>query len=37
MASRPDYFRYAPDGEDLAPIYKRIAYEVPCPPWAYWP
>jgi Mg-chelatase subunit ChlD len=37
MASRPDYFHYAPDGEDLGPIYERIAYEVPCPPTAFWP
>ncbi|MFN2250981.1 MAG: VWA domain-containing protein [Anaerolineae bacterium] len=37
MASRPEDFRYAPDGEDLGPIYRQIAYEIPCPPRVYWP
>ena len=37
MATKPEYFRYAPDGEDLGPIYEEIAGLVPCPPSAYWP
>lgn len=37
MASRPEAFRWAPDGEDLGPIYEAIAREIPCPPSAYWP
>jgi len=37
MASRPqDYFE-APDGEDLAAIYEVIAAALPCPPYAHWP
>jgi hypothetical protein len=37
MASRPEDYRHAPDGEDLVPLYRRIAFEVPCPPSAFWP
>ena len=37
MASRPEDFRYAPDGEDLGPIYEQIAIEIPCPPERNWP
>ena len=37
MASTPGDYRYAPDGEDLGPIYEQIAHEIPCPPRAYWP
>lgn len=37
MATRPEDFRWAPDGEDLGPIYEAIAREIPCPPSAYWP
>jgi Ca-activated chloride channel homolog len=33
--SAADYF-YAPDGEDLAAIYRRIAYAIPCPPEQFW-
>jgi len=37
MASRPqDYFE-APDGEDLAAIYQAISAALPCPPYAHWP
>lgn len=36
MASRPDHFHRAPDGEDLAAIYARIAVDIPCPPSRYW-
>jgi Mg-chelatase subunit ChlD len=32
MATEPDDFHRAPDGEDLAAIYAQIAVEVPCPP-----
>ena len=37
MASRPEDFRYAPDGEDLGPIYEQIAVEIPCPSERNWP
>ena len=36
MASRPEYFYRAPDGEDLLAIYRTIAVEIPCPAEAYW-
>ena len=36
MASRPEYFYLAPDGEDLAAIYRAIAVEIPCPAGQYW-
>ena len=36
MASRPEYFYLAPDGEDLAEIYRTIAVEIPCPASQYW-
>ena len=36
MASEPAAFHRAPDGEDLADIYARIAVEIPCPPSRYW-
>jgi len=32
----PDNYRYAPDGEDLGPIYEQLAVEIPCPP-PLWP
>ncbi len=32
MASRPDWYYAAPDTSDLAAIYERIAYEIPCRP-----
>lgn len=31
MASAPDMFYYAPDGEALAEIYAQIAYTIGCP------
>lgn len=31
MASRPEHFYIAPDAEDLAAIYERIAVTLPCP------
>jgi len=37
MASRPENFRWAPDGEDLGPIYEAIARTIPCPRSAFWP
>jgi len=36
MATRPDYFYRAPDGEDLAAIYRAIAVEIPCPAERFW-
>jgi hypothetical protein len=36
MASRPEYFYRAPDGEDLQGIYRTIAVEIPCPASQYW-
>lgn len=36
MASRPDYFYLAPDGEDLAAIYQTIAVTIPCPAEDFW-
>lgn len=36
MASRPEYFYLAPDGEDLAAIYRTIAVAIPCPPESFW-
>jgi Mg-chelatase subunit ChlD len=36
MASEPDDFHRAPDGEDLAAIYEQIAVEIPCPPSRWW-
>ena len=36
MATEPDDFHRAPDGEDLAAIYAQIAVEIPCPPSRWW-
>ena len=36
MATRPEYFYLAPDGEDLIEIYRTIAVEIPCPASQYW-
>ncbi len=36
MATSPTDYFYAPDGEDLAAIYRRIAYVIPCPPESFW-
>jgi Mg-chelatase subunit ChlD len=36
MASRPEYFYLAPDGEDLLAIYRTIALEIPCPADSFW-
>ncbi len=36
MASRPDGYYHAPDGEALAEIYRQIAVALPCPAGAFW-
>jgi Mg-chelatase subunit ChlD len=36
MASKPEYFFHAPDGEDLRAIYREIAAEIPCPAEEFW-
>jgi Mg-chelatase subunit ChlD len=36
MASSPAHFYRAPDAEDLAEIYSKIAIEIPCPAEDYW-
>ena len=36
MASRPEFFYNAPDGEALAGIYRGIAVAIPCPAGAFW-
>ena len=36
IASRDDYFFFAPDAEDLQHIYRAIAVEIPCPTDRYW-
>ena len=36
IASTPGDFHRAPDGEDLAAIYRQIAVAVPCPAGQYW-
>ena len=35
VATRPEWYFYAPDTSDLAAIYEKIAYEIPCKP--MWP
>jgi len=35
VASRPEWYYPAPDTSELAAIYQRIAYEIPCKP--LWP
>ena len=37
MASRPEDFYYAPDGEDLGAVYDAIAVAIPCPIRGWWP
>lgn len=37
MASRPEEFFPAGDGEDLAAIYQAIAVALPCPIAGWWP
>lgn len=37
MATRPEDYFEAPDGEDLAAIYERISAALPCPPLDTWP
>jgi Mg-chelatase subunit ChlD len=37
MATTPGQYRYAPDGEDLGPIYESLAVEIPCPRSSWWP
>lgn len=36
MASRSAFSFLAPDGEDLAGIYRGIAVAVPCPAGVFW-
>jgi Mg-chelatase subunit ChlD len=36
MASGADRYAYAPDAEELAAIYRRIAITLPCPPERFW-
>ena len=36
MASRPDFYHFAPDADGLEEIYRRIAVSIPCPAEAYW-
>jgi Mg-chelatase subunit ChlD len=36
MASSPAHFYRAPDAEDLADIYSKIAIEIPCPATDFW-
>ncbi len=36
IASEPEYFKRAPDAEDLAEVYAAIAVAIPCPSDAYW-
>ena len=36
MASRPECFHYAPDGEDLSAIYAELAAWIPCSPDQFW-
>jgi Mg-chelatase subunit ChlD len=36
MASRPDYYYWAPDAEELGDIYRRIAVTIPCPAGQFW-
>jgi hypothetical protein len=36
MASRPEFFYAAPDGEALAGIYRGIAVAIPCAPEQFW-
>lgn len=37
MASRPEDFFHAPDGEDLGAVYDAIAVAIPCPIRGWWP
>jgi Mg-chelatase subunit ChlD len=36
IASRPEWYFGAPDGEALAEIYRAIAVALPCPAGAFW-
>jgi Mg-chelatase subunit ChlD len=36
IASKPEYFHHAPDGENLEAIYRAIAVEIPCPAERFW-
>jgi Ca-activated chloride channel family protein len=36
MASRPEFFYNAPDGESLSQIYRGIAVAIPCPSSSFW-
>jgi Mg-chelatase subunit ChlD len=36
IASKPSYSYHAPDAEDLAEIYSKIAVEIPCPATDFW-
>lgn len=37
MASSPDDYHFAPDGDDLPALYEGLARLIPCPPDAFWP
>lgn len=37
MATKPEFYHWAPDAEELSAIYRRIAVTVPCPEDAFWP
>jgi hypothetical protein len=36
IASRPEWYYGAPDGEALVEIYRQIAVALPCPAGAFW-
>jgi hypothetical protein len=35
IATRPDWYFFAPDSADLSEIYQRVAVTIPCP--QVWP
>ena len=37
MATSPDHFVHAPDGEDLPAAYARVRDALPCPDFVFWP
>ncbi len=36
MASRPDYYHFAPNADALEEIYRTIAVTIPCPAESFW-
>jgi hypothetical protein len=36
LASTPEYFYRAPDGEDLLAIHRAIAVAISCPAESFW-